>query len=141
MMKRKTKILILISSICFVLLIILFLFYFSINILKEYITKELFVGVEDIVHDSQVLSNEIGEIESVEFQFFPVFKYKYSYYVYDAELTYKVTTKNDKEYIVKVFVNSNEASFKYVYAYQIDDKIIYETMTIFDKMTIYDKIF
>ncbi len=135
-MKRRNKVLLCIFCVfCLLLLII----YVSIHLFKKYVSEVLFDRVEYLIRYSQVLNNEIGEIDKIELQLFPVFSYKYTYAIYDAKLTYKITTKDKKEYITMVFVNPSyigESLFdpdRYVHAYQIEDKIIYESVSVYDK--------
>lgn len=142
-MKRKTKIILLVfSSIICGILALIFVVYFSIYSLKQYVTNVMFGRVEEeyLVRNSKVLQNKIGEIEKVEFQFFPVFSFKHEYFIYDVKLTYKVTTKDKKEHMVMVLINqpyyNDEQVYyydKYLYAFQVDDEIIYEDINLYEK--------
>lgn len=140
-MKRKTKIVLLVfSSIICGIIGLIFVIYFSIHALKNYINNVMFERVEGLIYSSKVLQNEIGEIEKAEFQLFPVFNYEYDYFMHDVNLTYKVTTKDRKEYMIMVLLNKSTsdgeyllAYDRYLYAYQVNDKIIYEDIGLYEK--------
>ncbi|MCI8331174.1 MAG: hypothetical protein HFE04_03645 [Bacilli bacterium] len=130
-MTRKNKVIVLSLSIISILLFLVVVLYFSIVSLKKYIPNVLFKNINGAIFNSKVLKNEIGDIDKAEFQLFPVFSYEYDNYVRKAKLSYKITTKDGNVY--NVLISTNPTSYSNVYSYQIDDKILYEHVDVYDK--------
>lgn len=127
-MTRKNKTLLIFSCILGVLLVIGVLLVVSINSFKKYVEEKLAYNVRGKILNSKVLRNKIGEVESLEFKLFPVFYYSYDNMVtYEAKLSYEVTTKEGKNYIILVYLDGRYY-YDDVYAYQIGDDFIFETL-------------
>ncbi len=130
-MKKKHKLFMVVSTIIIIILVSVLVMFLSIYSLNKYVSEVLFGTVEHTIYNSEVLENEIGKVSDVQFKLFPVYYYKYENFRREAKLTYSVTAL-DKAYLIVVYIKD----FYYdgnVYAYQIEDKIIYEQLDFEDK--------